>query len=363
MNAPKSDQIDSGRFLIYGATGYTGTLIARLAKARGLSPVLAGRNAAALATMGKSMGLDFRVSRLDRPDELRDAISTMSVVVNAAGPYSATAEPLFSACLHAGTHYLDVAGEIPVFEALQKRDAAARQANIMLMPGVGFVVLASDCLAAHVARKLPDAQRLRLGVSRTNLFSRGSARTMMELFDGGIKVRQNGKLVTVGIGSLERQFDFGRGAKPAVVVSWPDVVTAYHSTQIPNIETYFEVGPMERSAIFYARSAGWLMQLPLSRPLLNAQISMLPQGPSDEQRAEQSRVIVAEVEDSAGRIVRSRLTTPEAYSFTAESTLLVVTRILAGDWESGFRTPSQIFGIDAVTALQGVHLQDLNVSG
>ena len=361
MNAHKSDRTAGEEFLIYGATGYTGTLVARLAKARGLRPVLAGRNAATLATMGKSLGLEYRVARLDRPEELQEAISSMSVVVNAAGPYSATAEPLFSACLRTGTHYLDVSGEIPVFEALQKRDAEAQQANIMLMPGVGFVVLASDCLAAHVAGKLPDAQRLRLAVSRTNLFSRGSAKTMMELFDGGIKIRQDGHLRSVGIGSLERQFDFGQGTKPAVVVSWPDVVTAYYSTQIPNIETYFEVGPMERSSIFYARSAGWLMKLPLSRPLLNAQLSMLPQGPSDAQRAQQSRVIVAEVEDSAGRIARSRLTTPEAYTFTADSTLMVVSKILAGDWKSGFQTPSQRYGMDAVTSLDGVHLEDLKV--
>lgn len=346
-------------FMIYGATGYTGNLIAKHAVSLGLSPVLAGRNASALAAQGKALGLEYRVAQLDRPGELHQALKSISVVINAAGPYSTTAEPLLSACLHTGTHYLDVSGEIPIFESLQKKDALAKRSNIMVMPGIGFVVMASDCLAMHLASQVPNAQHLRLAVSRTHLFSRGSARTMMELFDGGIKVRRNGSIQTVGIGSIEREFDFGRGTRPAVVVSWPDVVTAYQSTKIPNIETFFEVGPMERSMVVYAQSAGWLMNLPLARPMMNAQISLLPSGPSDEQRASQSRVIVGEAEDARGRIVRSRLTTKEAYTFTAQSTLLVVEKIFSGKWKPGFQTPSQVYDIDAVTSLDGVCLEDL----
>ncbi|MFK8076880.1 MAG: trans-acting enoyl reductase family protein [Granulosicoccus sp.] len=346
-------------FLIYGATGYTGNLIAKLALARGLKPILAGRNATALSAMSNALGLEYRVGQLERLNELDEVLKGMTVVVNAAGPFASTAEHLVAACLRNKTHYVDVAGEIPVFESLCQKDADAKQSNIMVMPGVGFVVLASDCLATHVASRLPNAEHLRFAVSRTTLFSRGSAKTMMELFDGGIKIRRKGALCSVGIGSLERQFDFGQGPKDAVVVSWPDVFTAYRSTSIPNIETYFETGPMERSLILYVKSAGWLMQLPFSRPILNAQLSFLPQGPSERQRASEGRVIVAEAEDASGRVARSRLTTKEAYSFTAQSTLLVVSKILSGEWSAGYQTPAQLYGINDVTALEGVCLEDL----
>src|SRR5262245_32221490 len=138
-------------WMIYGATGTTGTLIAEEAIRRGHEPVLAGRSAASLAALGKRLGLPWKAVGLDERDQLQRAVSEVDVVLNAAGPFIATAPPLVAACLAAGTDYLDIAGEIPVLQHLFARDQAARERNIALIGGVGFGVVASNGLVKYVA--------------------------------------------------------------------------------------------------------------------------------------------------------------------------------------------------------------------
>src|SRR4028118_1979573 len=183
----------SGRWLIYGATGYTGRLVVQEAVRRGLAPVLAGRDASRLVDLARPLGLETRVAPLDDPRALARALDGIQVVLNAAGPFSSTAPPVSAACLSAHSHYLDVTGEIPVFQALHQLDGAARDCGILLLPGAGFIVIPSDCLAAPVAGRLPGAHWLRLGISRSVLVSRGSARTMMELLDSGAHIRRDGR--------------------------------------------------------------------------------------------------------------------------------------------------------------------------
>jgi short subunit dehydrogenase-like uncharacterized protein len=156
----------------------------------------------------------------------------VSVVLNAAGPFSATAWAMADACLSNGVHYLDITGEIDVFEALFARDAEAQRAGVTLMSGVGFDVVPSDCLAAHLKRRLPDATQLTLYFSPGFNVSRGTMKTMIENVAVGARARRNGRLVTVAkpnTGSC----DFGRGLRSTVQVAWGDVSTAFHSTGSP----------------------------------------------------------------------------------------------------------------------------------
>src|SRR5215510_2343459 len=171
----------SGRFMIYGAAGYTGKLAAHMAEMQGLRPILAGRNEEKLRLVAEPLGFEYRVASLDEAKQLDEILHDIDVVLNMAGPFSVTASPLADACLRTGTHYLDIAGELAVFEALYNRDREARSREVMLMPGVGFIVVASDCLALHVAKQLPNVHLLRLGISRTNVLSRGSIKTILAL--------------------------------------------------------------------------------------------------------------------------------------------------------------------------------------
>ena len=178
------------QFLIYGATGYTGKLTARTAKDKGLKPILAGRNEAKLKAVAEPLGFQYRAFDLSERAKLDAALGEVDVVLHIAGPFSATSKPMADACLRTGTHYLDITGEIDVFEALAARDAEAKAAGVMLLPGVGFDVVPSDCLAAHLKRRLPDAVDLKIYIGGLNALSHGTAKSMVEVVAKGVRVRR-----------------------------------------------------------------------------------------------------------------------------------------------------------------------------
>ena len=120
--------------LIYGAAGYTGSLIAREAVRRAIRPILAGRNAETLVPFASELGLEYRVFSLDSAAGITDGIRSVHTVLNCAGPFSQTARPMVDSCLKVSAHYLDITGEAAVFETLAARDAEARAAGIVLSP-------------------------------------------------------------------------------------------------------------------------------------------------------------------------------------------------------------------------------------
>jgi short subunit dehydrogenase-like uncharacterized protein len=347
------------RWMIYGATGHTGQLLASRSLARGLTPLLAGRDAARLRRLAAPLEFEYRAARLDDPAALARLLRGVRLVLNAAGPFVATAGPLAAACLATGAHYLDVTGEPAVITALQRRDGEARRRGVMLLPGAGFVVVATDCLAAHVARRLPGAIGLRLGISLPASYAaRGSLRTAIRHLGPGVRVRRGGRL-TVPPFPLEHDFDYGWGRRTGLAVDWADVITAYRSTGIPNVEVYLDLLSSERAALLAGRLlAGWLRS-PLGQALLRAKIQTLPEGPPPDDRRRAGCAVVAEAEDRDGRRVSSRLHTPDQYTFTAAAALNLVERVLAGEFSTGFQTPARVYGADFVLGLDGVTRDDL----
>jgi short subunit dehydrogenase-like uncharacterized protein len=346
------------RFLLYGATGFSGRLAAQRARQRGLAPVLAGRDAARVGELANALRCESRAFALDQPAAVSAALADVAVVLNAAGPFTATAQPLVEGCLRTATHYLDLSGELPVLADTAQRDAEARASGIMLMPAVGFLVVPSDCLAAHVAHRLPGAQQLTIAVSRTDAVSPGSLRTILAHWSDTVAVRRAGVLTRVPIGQLERRVDYGRGPSRSTAVSWGDLLTAHHTTGIPDIEVYLEVSPAERAMFRLSHRVGALLDALPVRQLLSLPAGLLGDGPSDRQRAGAGRVIVAEARDGAGRRARARLRTPEAYGFTAVTALAIVERVLNGDLQPGFQTPGGRYGPDFVLTLDGVVRED-----
>jgi short subunit dehydrogenase-like uncharacterized protein len=310
--------------------------------------------------MGEELGLEHRVFALDVPSTIDACLDGVGVVLHCAGPFSRTAVPMAEACLRNKAHYLDVTGEVEVFERLAKRSDEAKQANIMLMPGVGFDVVPSDCLAAHVAARCADATTLRIAIMGVGAaMSHGTATTMVENLHRGSLVRREGALVKVHPGSLTRTFDFGRGPKLAMALPWGDLTTAWHSTGIGTIETYFAMG---RRTVWGARVAGLVPWLVGSKPVqgyLKRRVDARPAGPTAEQRARASSILVAEVENAAGQRVASRLVTPNGYSLTADAGVEIARRVLGGEWRSGFQTPSMVYGADFILTLPGTSRVDI----
>jgi short subunit dehydrogenase-like uncharacterized protein len=345
--------------LIYGANGYTGQLIAAQAVTEGLRPILAGRNAAGLWEMAQRLRVEHRVFALEDRAALADGLSGVTVVMHCAGPFSRTSARMATACLDAGAHYLDITGEISVFEALAARDAEAREAGIMLLPGVGFDVVPSDCLAAHLVRRLPSATRLALAFDARGGMSRGTATTMVESSGGGGMIRRGGVIERVPAAWRTRQIDLGSGPTDVTTIPWGDVSTAFHSTGVGNIEVYTAMPPLTRRLIIATRYLGWLLNTSPVRSLLTRVVRSGPPGPTDAMRAKEVSRLWGEATDRAGRRVVSRLTTPQSYALTALTAVAAIRKVLDGEVTPGFQTPSRAFGADFIMEIPGVRRADV----
>jgi short subunit dehydrogenase-like uncharacterized protein len=344
--------------LIYGANGYSGELIARAAAARGGRPILAGRNAAAVGALAAELGLEHRVFGLEDAAAVDRGLAGMRTVLHCAGPFSRTARPMAEGCLRARAHYLDITGEIEVYEALARKDADALAAGVMLMPGVGFDVVPSDCLAAHLKRRLPTATHLTLGFQSIGGVSRGTATTAMEKLHKGGVVRRGGRLTRVPAAWKSRVIDFGAGPVEAVTIPWGDVATAWYSTGIPDVEVYTSMPARRRRLLKLTRYVAPLLGLGPVQSLMRRRIQAGPPGPSPERRARSRTYLWGEATDDAGQRAVSRLQGPGGYDFTVETALLVAARVAAGQAPAGFQTPAKAYGPDLVLEVKGVTRTD-----
>jgi short subunit dehydrogenase-like uncharacterized protein len=345
-------------FLVYGANGYTGQLIAREAVVRGLRPILAGRNAEAVNALARQLGLESRIFALDDEAATRAGLEGVTAVLHCAGPFAHTAQPMIEACLEARVHYLDITGEISVFEMAAARDTEAMAAGVMLLPGAGFDVVPSDCLALHLHRRLPTATHLALGFHGVGRFSRGTATTIVENLHGGGLIRRGGVLTSVPSAWRTRDIDFGEGPRLAVSIPWGDVSTAYRSTGIGDIEVYTATSRSQLRFMRLSRHLGWALRSSFVQRFLKRRIQAGPPGPTDEERAKGRTLLWGEVSDHEGRRAVSRLRGPEGYTFTMLTALAAMARVLSGDAPPGYHTPSLAYGADFVLDVSGVERTD-----
>lgn len=346
-------------FLLYGATGFVGDAAARLAIESGLRPILAGRDAVKLEELSAKLGLECRVFDLRDPQRIEQALMDVTVVLHCAGPYIHTSKPMVDACMRTGSHYLDLTGEIPVYAALAARDLEARGRGIMLLPGVGFDVVPTDCLAVHLKNRLPSATRLALafhGQGPAGL-PPGTQRTMIEMIPFGNRVRRNGHLEHPGRAAETRLIDFGRGPVQATRLTWGDVFSAWYSTGIPDIEDYSVLSEANRRQLVLIDHLRPLFKLAVIRNFLKRRARP---GPSAEKRLRSFMHVWGEVEDDQGRKAVSRLHGPEAgLIWTSRAALAAVQKVLTGNAPPGYQTPALAYGADFVLECQGVTREDL----
>ena len=344
-------------WLLYGANGYTGALLAELAAARGDKPILAGRSEGKLRPLAERLGLPWRAVALDDATRLDEALREVRAVVHCAGPFSSTSAPMVSACLRAGAHYLDVTGEIDVFEAVFARHQEAIARGVALIPGVGFDVVPSDCLAAHLHQRLPSAKTLELAFAPLGGPSPGTLKTSLEAIPKGGQVRRGGLLVRVPGAHEVRTIAFADKPRTAMAIPWGDVSTAYRSTGIPDITVYMAASRGMISMAKMARIIGPILAAPAVLGFLQRQIDRRVPGPTPAARARGRTELWGRVADGE-RSATATMTTPEGYTLTAEAALASVRRVLA-QAKPGAQTPSQAFGVRFAQSLPGVTLRDL----
>jgi short subunit dehydrogenase-like uncharacterized protein len=342
-------------WMIYGANGYQGNLIASEAKRRGMAPILAGRHAATISRLGESLGLESRGFELADPKTVAQHLAGVTAVLNCAGPFSATSAPLLAGCLQARAHYLDITGEIDVFESIFARAAEVREAGIIALPGVGFDVVPSDCLAALLHRALPDATSLRMAfMSHYGKLSPGTARTSIEGIGSGLRVRMDGKIVEVP--PQARRIRFTESPHYTVGISWGDVATAYHSTGIPNIEMFIGATPAQTRLLQPSRFLRWMLKRRTMQAIVKGGIRRSVKGPTEAERQRDEMLLWGEVTNADGQRRVMRMRTPEGYATTTETALAAVNGLLAGRLAPGVYTPSLAFGPEFVLGLPGVTL-------
>ncbi len=344
-------------WMIYGVNGYTGRLCAEEALRRGLRPVVAGRSAERVARVAGELGLPHRVFDVVDVKAATAGLEGMTAVLNCAGPFSATARPMLDACVAAGTHYLDVTGEIGVFEHVHQNSARWKDAGIVALPGVGADVVPTDCIAAMLKEALPGAVMLTLAFKTAKgHLSPGTAKTVVESLGGGPTLRRNGVLISVPMASLSRMIPYGDGAALSAAIPWGDVSTAFYSTGIPDIVVYTAMP--EDQLRMMRRMGPFLPILGLApvRYLLKRLVEWRVTGPDAVKRGEDTTEFYGEAADAAGNRAVMTLHAPNGYTLTYDAAVSAVDEVLKGAVAPGAHTPSTAFGASFLSRVNDVRI-------
>lgn len=340
-------------WMIYGANGYTGQMITREAVKRGMRPILAGRNQEVIQNMAAEHRLESRIFDLSEIGVVMEGLTEIDLVLNCAGPFSSTAEPMMRACIESKVHYLDITGEISVFELAQELSSQAKKKKVILCPGVGFDVVPTDCVAASLKAALPDATQLTLGFDSRSGLSAGTAKTTVEAMKQGGKIRQDGEIKTVPLGYKTREINYGKSTKFSVTIPWGDVSTAFHSTGIRNIEVYIPSSPKSVRMMKAANLARPIIGMNLVQGILKKKAGKV-EGPNEAERTSSPAFVWGEAINPEGKKVVARVKTANGYDLTVRASLAVATFVLMEkNLTGGAYTPSKLMGADFVERLEG----------
>ena len=324
----------SGRLLIYGATGYTGRLVAERAVEIGLDVTAGGRDPGRTGALADALGIEPRAFDVDDTAAVRAALKNVDCLLNVAGPFRDTAHPLIDGCIEAGVHYLDTTAEFATFVLAESKNDEAARAGVMVMSGTGWDVVPSDCVALHTAGRVPHAEKLTIALRVTGGFSRGSIASSAGIQDLGTLVRRAGEITRLETAET-RSFDFGNGLEQCVPAPMGDLITGGRSTGIGNIE------------VFLGTDAGF------------PDVDDSAAGPTAEERAQGRYLALAEVTGRDGQVARSLIDTPTGYTFTQLSSVEIARRVLGGHFTSGFQSPASAYGPGLATSIADTHIVDL----
>ncbi len=346
------------KWMIYGANGYTGTLITREAVKRGLAPILAGRSQSAITTLAQELNLEARVFTVDEKPQLLQQLSDVDLVLNCAGPFSKTVQPLLQACLATQCHYLDISGELRVFDYCFEQDDKAKQAHCIVCPGVAFDIVPTEIAAAKLKQLLPTTTAIKLGFDGAMALSKGSSITLLEGIGNPdltvYMVRDAGTLLHLHHPRIESLgFANGQTPKKAMAITWADLNGAFYSTGIPNIAVYVPATLINRISFAYMNWLKPLFALRGVQSFLTRIINLIVKGPTAHEIESSRMTVFGEAHDGSGKVVRLHFTVPHGYKFTYLASVSIVQHFLFQANTGGYFTPSMLMGTDFIQTLEG----------
>lgn len=345
------------KFIIYGAYGYTGSLIVELAVSKGLKPTVAGRNLELVKALAEKHDLPYLCFAFDDQKAWDKALEDQDLLLNCAGPFSITIKEILSACIRNKTHYTDITGEIEVFEFIQEHHEQAKQNGIVLLPGTGFDVVPTDCLAKYLHEQLPTATHLEMAFESTSGLSRGTALSVLKRIHQGSATREEGVIKVQPTASSTRTIHYGGKDRFSVGIAWGDVFTSFNTTGIPNVEVFTGMPVKTMKIMRQVGKWGWLIKTGLVQYIGRYLIRKKITGPSKDKRENLSSYLWGRVYDSNGNEVHAQMETPESYKLTAITAMLCAEKILAGKAKPGFNTPAGAFGSELIMEVVGVKRQ------
>lgn len=352
-------------WLIYGANGYGAKLIIEEAFKRGLRPILAGRNEEKISQLARRWNLQYLVFSLNDIDNVSSILKNYFLVLNCAGPFVSTAKILIQACLKSNTHYLDITGEIDVFEYAKKIDDEAKKAKVLITPGIGFDVVPSDCFAMYLKKNLPTANRLIIGIDTPRSYSAGTAKTIFNsLLKGGL-VRQKGELVKVPMYHKIRKMKFSNKVSTVATVPYADLASSYHSTKIPNIEVYMRFSSVDNVVTKIVSKLSLFFSFPAIKWFIDKCIELFIRGPSEIERKSTFVDFYGEVIDENGNVFMATMVTANGYDVNTKISVDIVDHIfklsdsrIESDSLCGYKTPAMLLGDDFVLHVPNVSINN-----
>jgi len=322
-----------GKLLIYGATGYTGTLIVHEASRRGIDFEIAGRSEDRLSALAAELNVPYHVFPVADREGWKSALKGKTALLNIAGPFSETAEQAMEAAIKSQVHYFDITAEVDIYRLAESKDVAAEAAGIMLLSGAGLFAT-YDPLVVHTAKRVENPVAMRAAFKYSGGFTPGSVASSGNIINAGLLVRKNGEIKKL-TEAPSASFDLGDGPEDFSLMPLGGLVISYKSTGIPDIEEYFAMAvPAEEGSDTFKEGH-----------------------PVAASGAERSKIFI-EVTGEDGTVVRSMADTQDGYMPTVTSAVEVVMHALNGSFKIGFQSPASAYGAELLTSLPDVNITD-----
>lgn len=346
---------EPGPVAVYGATGYTGRLVAGELRRRNVELVLCGRTAPRLRDLASQLDVraPVRVASVDDLDGLRHSFADCPAVINCAGPFSRLGEPVIKAAVESATHYLDTTGEQLYMQRVFERFGdAARAAEVAVIPGMGFDYVPGDLICRLAAQGHEPLRELVVAYAVQGFgATRGTMHSALEAMRGGALDYRHGSWRRAGLAPGRVSFTFPEpvGRQPMLRFPSGEVVTVPRHTRTDAVTSLISASAFvpHPAAADMARlalpGAALAMRTPL-KSMIDLAIDRLPEGPSAQERARARFTVAALARGQDGTTGHGLVRGADMYGLTAVTAVEGATRLLGdGATRAGVLSPASAF--------------------